>query len=57
MTAKEFFYLVAEMRAAQQAYFQTRSREVFWACRKLENKVDREIKRVRSTLNQSEQEQ
>jgi hypothetical protein len=52
MTAKEFFYLVAEMRAAQTAYFETRSRQVFRACRALENDVDREIRRVRSILNE-----
>lgn len=57
MTAKEFFYLVAEMRSAQQAYFETRSKDVFRACRKLENEVDREIRRVRNIVNQSEQEQ
>ena len=52
MTAKEFFYLVAEMRAAQNAYFETRSRTVFRACRALENDVDREIRRVREILNE-----
>lgn len=52
MTAKEFFYLVAEMRAAQTAYFETRSMHVFRACRALENDVDREIRRVRSILNE-----
>lgn len=57
MTAREFFYLVAEMRSAQQAYFDTRSKDVFRACRKLENEVDREIRRVRNIVNQSEQEQ
>ena len=53
MTAKEFFYLVAEMRDAQNAYFETRSRQVFRACRALENDVDREIRRVREILNES----
>lgn len=52
MTAKEFFYLVAEMRAAQTAYFNTRDGRVFRAARKLENDVDREIRRVRELLNQ-----
>lgn len=52
MTAKEFFYLVAEMRSAQNAYFETRSRHVFRACRALENEVDREIRRVREILNE-----
>ncbi len=51
MNAKEFFYLVAEMREAQKAYFETRDRKVFGACRALENDVDREIKRVRAIIN------
>lgn len=52
MTAKEFFYLVAEMRAAQKSYFETRDRKVFRAARALENDVDREISRVRKIVNQ-----
>lgn len=52
MTAKEFFYLVAEMRSAQKAYFETRSRNVFRACLALEKDVDREIRRVREILNE-----
>lgn len=51
MTAREFFYLVAEMRSAQKAYFETRSRDVFRACRALENQVDREIRRVHDVIN------
>lgn len=54
MTAKEFFYLVAEMREAQRAYFETHDRGVFRACRALENDVDREIRRVRSIVNNSQ---
>lgn len=54
MTAKEFFYLVAEMREAQKAYFETRDRSVFRACRALENDVDREIRRVRSIVNEQQ---
>lgn len=50
MTARDFFYLVAEMRSAQQAYFKTKSPNVFRAARKLENEVDKEIARVRSLL-------
>lgn len=52
MTAKEFFYLVAEMRAAQKSYFETRDRKVFRAARALENDVDREIARVRKIVNE-----
>lgn len=51
MTAREFFYLVAEMREAQKAYFETRDKKVFRACRALENDVDREIRRVREIVN------
>lgn len=54
MNHKEFFYLVAQMRSAQKAYFSNRDRNVFMACRKLENLVDAEIDRVRQVLNDSE---
>lgn len=54
MTAREFFNLVAEMREAQKAYFETRDRKVFLACRALENDVDREIRRVRSIVNEQQ---
>ena len=43
MNARDFFYLVAEMREAQKAYFET--------ARKLENEVDKEIRRVREGVN------
>lgn len=52
MTAKEFFYLVAQMREAQRTYFRTRDDVVFRAARKLENEVDKEIRRVREIVNQ-----
>lgn len=51
MNAREFFYLVAEMREAQKAYFETKDRYVFRAARKLENDVDKEIRRVREVVN------
>lgn len=54
MTAREFFYLVAQMRAAQIEYFRTRDRLVLRAARKLENEVDKEICRVREIVNNSE---
>lgn len=54
MNAREFFYLVAEMRAAQKSYFETRDGRVFRACRKLENDVDKEIRRVREIVNSTE---
>ena len=53
MNHKEFFYLVAEMREAQKAYFETKDRKVFMACRALENDVDREIRRVRAIVNET----
>lgn len=51
MNARDFFYLVAEMREAQKAYFETKDRHVFRAARKLENEVDKEIRRVRELVN------
>lgn len=54
MNAKEFFYLVAQMRSAQKAYFTNHERNVFMAARKLENLVDTEIDRVRQVLNEGE---
>lgn len=53
MNAKEFFYLVAEMRSAQKSYFETRDTKAFRAARALENEVDREIRRVRQIINDS----
>lgn len=50
MNARDFFYLVAEMRSAQTAYFKTKDKNVFRAARKLENLVDAEIQRVRREL-------
>lgn len=55
MNAKEFFYLVAEMRETQKAYFETKDRRVFMAARALENDVDREIRRVRAIVNAQEE--
>lgn len=54
MNAKEFFYLVAQMRSAQKAYFTNHERNVFMAARKLENLVDAEIDRVRQVLDEGE---
>lgn len=51
MTAREFFYLVAQMRDAQRRYFTTRDRDVFRAARKYENMVDNEIARTNQVLN------
>lgn len=54
MDAKSFFYLVAEMRETQKMYFETKDRKIFMAARALENEVDREIRRVRSIVNQEQ---
>lgn len=54
MNAREFFYLVAQMRAAQKSYFANRDNNVFRAARKLENEVDREIERVRQIINKQD---
>lgn len=52
MNHRDFFYLVAEMREAQKAYFKTRDPKVFRAARKLENIIDKEIERVRALVQQ-----
>lgn len=54
MNARDFFYLVAEMREAQKAYFETKDRHVFRAARKLENELDKEIRRVREVVNHAD---
>lgn len=54
MNAREFFFLVCEMRSAQKSYFKSREQNVLRAARKLENEVDREIDRVRGILHDYE---
>lgn len=51
MTSREFFYLVANMRAAQKSYFKTRERKAFLAARSLEDQVDAEIRRVKDIVD------
>lgn len=51
MNAREFFYLVANMRSAQKRYLETKDRAVFRAARKLENEVDAEINRVKAIID------
>lgn len=46
MDAREFFYLVKQMRQAQREYFANRSQVKLRAARALEGDVDREIRRV-----------
>lgn len=53
MSPREFFYLTANMRTAQQQYFATRKPEHLRAARRLEREVDAEIRRVKELLGQS----
>lgn len=48
MTAKEFFYLTAEVRRVQRLYFQERTQERLRACKALEKELDNEIARVKA---------
>lgn len=52
MTSREFFYLVASMRAAQKSYFKDRRPDALRAARALEGDVDREIARVKNLTEQ-----
>lgn len=54
MNAREFFYLVAQMRRAQRDYFNTREQLDLRRARALENEVDREIDRVKQILYTTE---
>lgn len=47
MNAREFFYLVANMRQTQNEYFRTRDPMVLRACKAIEREVDEEIARVK----------
>lgn len=53
MNAKEFFYLVADMRDTQRRYFQSRDQVTLRACKKLESLVDLEIARTKQVLGQT----
>lgn len=50
MTSREFFWLVAQMRNAQNEYFRERDQRVLRRARALENEVDDEIARVKAIL-------
>lgn len=56
MTAREFFFLVSNMRGAQRAYFKNRSQDKLRAARRLETEVDAEITRVKLVLQDMETE-
>lgn len=53
MNSREFFYLVSNMRQAQQDYLDTRDQRALRHARALENEVDREIRRVKDILDRS----
>lgn len=55
MTAREFFYLVSNMRNAQMEYFQKRDQQLLRVCKYLEGEVDKEIARVKAIVKESEQ--
>lgn len=50
MNAREFFFLVSNMRQAQNTYFKTRDQRDLRAARRLEGEVDAEIRRVKEIL-------
>lgn len=56
MTAREFFYLVAQLRQAQRDYIKARSQDNLRRARALEGDVDREIKRVKLIISDQERE-
>lgn len=55
MNAREFFYLVAQMRSAQKEYFRGRDPLALRAARKYENMIDAEIERVRQIVSEKDQ--
>lgn len=56
MNAREFFYLVSQMRQAQSDYFASRAQIDLRRARKLETEVDLEIRRVKDIISQRERE-
>lgn len=54
MTAREFFYLVSEMRQAQRQYFADRCQQNLRICKVLERQVDDEISRTKRILEATE---
>ena len=50
MTAQEFFNLVAEMREAQKEYFRFKNNKALVDSKRLEQRVDAEIARVKQIL-------
>ena len=54
MTAREFFYLTANVRRCQKEYFQTRDQRTLVHCKLLEKELDEEIERVKEIERQRE---
>lgn len=50
MNAREFFYLVAQMRTAQKEYINARSQQNLKRSIVLEREVDEEIRRVKELI-------
>lgn len=50
MNAKEFFYLVSQMRDSQKEYFKNRNQSNLRRARLFENQVDLEIQRTKQVL-------
>ena len=57
MSAKDFFYKVAELRYYQKKYFATRSRDSLQQAKALEKEIDDEIVRVQKILASRQQQQ
>lgn len=47
MNAREFFYVVSQMRTAQRNYFKTKNQKYLIQSKILEGQVDDEIQRVK----------
>lgn len=56
MNAREFFYAVKRMRAAQDDYFHNRTQQNLRRAKALETEVDKEISRVVAILKSQEEE-
>lgn len=56
MNAREFFYLVSQMRQAQREYFADRDQIALRKCKALEREVDDEIYRVKDAIARQEKE-
>lgn len=56
MNAREFFYLVSQMRQAQRDYFADRDQLKLRRCKALERDVDDEISRVKDVISRQERE-